>query len=274
MSDDFLPDDDELELEPVDPSLLDHGKRLQERRMREAEAAAELEELSRKTRGGDPFSFGELSRFRFTIKHLLILTAVLAVVMTLTILTDGCSGVFIALIVTLVVAWFVTIRNERSKEAQLQRERREMEARHAGMKIGEEAANPRVERPVPVDINVAWEDANRETRPELKFAFSLKQLFVAVTVAAVLMALASSLGPERMAMIVGLVAILGIAIYATGIELPAMVVFCWWLLILFYLLIGLWAMTVGFPEEARAPTVPAPIVKTLADISCDSNRVA
>jgi hypothetical protein len=96
-------------------------------------------------------------------------------------------------------------------------------------------------------------------------AFSLKQLFITMTVAAVMMALIASIGPDRMAIVLGLIALAGLVVQAAGVEAPAVVVLGWWLLLAMYLVVGLIAALRPEDDKAsRTPPVPRPAAAATA----------
>ncbi len=232
--------DDELELEPIDPAILEHERQRAERKTREADTAVDIDELYRNVERDDPLNLDDLKQFRFTTRHLLILTALLAVVMTLCELTSIITGLFISFIIALASGWFYTLRRERRQDAAVEKQRREMEARHAAQREDDAEGTPRLEQPVAVDINTAWQAAQHESQPEFRFSFSLKEMFVAFTIAAVLLGLISLFGRNSMAMILGLTALLGLVLHAMGFDPPPIFVFGWWMLLVLYLLVGLW----------------------------------
>jgi hypothetical protein len=61
-------------------------------------------------------------------------------------------------------------------------------------------------------------------------------------VAAVVLTIATLFGPNTASLILGIVAVLGLAIQVIGIELPGILVFGWWILMLMYVAMSLWAI--------------------------------
>jgi len=69
----------------------------------------------------------------------------------------------------------------------------------------------------------------------------MKELFITMTAVAVSLALLRWITPEYIAMLLGFVALSGLIANASGYEPPRLVVLGWWLLMVFYLAIGLFA---------------------------------
>jgi hypothetical protein len=82
-------------------------------------------------------------------------------------------------------------------------------------------------------------------KPALTFSFSLKQLFWAFTVVAFIMGLAYLVGPENASWMLGAIAVLGLAIHVMGFELPGIIVFGWWVLLVVYVIMSLFAIFVS-----------------------------
>jgi hypothetical protein len=217
-------DDGEYELEPIDPDILEHERQRGEQKSHEAEAAVDVDQVYRETESDDPITWDDLRGFRFTIRHLMIGTAVVAIVLTLQELT-GCSGLFIAFVIALAGGWFFVLRKERGIHRE--RERRLQELKHptAGQPIVE------AERPV---VNAT---------PPFHFSFSLKQVFAALTIAAVTLGLIEVTGEtETAAVLLGTIALLGLLVHLFGFEPAPVVVLGWWLLLVLYIAVSLWAI--------------------------------
>ena len=59
--------------------------------------------------------------------------------------------------------------------------------------------------------------------------------------AAVILGFASILGFNNAALVIGLVALIGLVIQAFGVEMSPLVVLGWWMLLVLYILISIWA---------------------------------
>ena len=77
-------DDFELELEPVDPEILAMERQRGQQKTDEAVAKVDFDEIDRERTYGDyDIDWSQLRNFRFTTRHLLIVTAMLALGLTL-----------------------------------------------------------------------------------------------------------------------------------------------------------------------------------------------
>lgn len=223
-------DDFELELEPVDPEILAMEQRRAQQKTDEAAAKVDIEEIIRQ-KVGDKYGYGDydvswnwLRQFRFTTRHVLILTAVLAFGMALFKGLGGCSGLFVAGVIAIGVGWFAVMRHERKLEAERQRMREEFAATRtiSGLDSGASA---------PVGVP--------QSRFAVKFSYSMQELMIAMTIAAVVFGLVYSFGPEAVTLTLGVIALAGLAVQAMGFDPPRIVVLGWWLLLVIYLAAGL-----------------------------------
>src|SRR5580765_757869 len=86
-SNDWDDDDVELDVEPPDAEVLAHEKRRAEKLVEVSEMSIDVDEIYRDLEQRDapalPFKLPEKIRFQFQVKHMLIATAVLAVVLTM-----------------------------------------------------------------------------------------------------------------------------------------------------------------------------------------------
>src|SRR5690348_7867246 len=101
-------DDYELELEPVDPEILRLERERSQQRSEAAVARIDVNEIY-----GDTSQYSDLDvdlsglkQFRFSTQHLLILTAVLALVLTVYRLRGGVQTVSILAAVLLAGGWW------------------------------------------------------------------------------------------------------------------------------------------------------------------------
>jgi hypothetical protein len=242
-------DDFELELEPVDPAILEHERQRAQRKTDEAITKATFDELQEQRPdlgyGDYDIDLSKLRQFRFTTRHLLILTAVLAVGLTLTRLVSGCMAIFIATMALLGVAWYMIYRKERAAALDLERRRREFLAARGSTK---EAGLPTAAE--------AWVPDPQPVR-EFRFAFSMRQLLIAMTASAVFLAVFQYINPKALTITLGVVALVGIAVQTMGwFDPPPVVVFAWWVLLACYLALGL--LTAFFPALMGAGRTIAP----------------
>ena len=228
-------DDGEYELEPVDPEILAHERQRGELKTSQAKSAVDIDEVYRETEASDPITWDDLRGFRFTIRHLLIATAVLAIVLTLWELARW-LGLFIAGIAALAAGWFFVLRKERRDRLLLQRRLEELE-----QSDGDELPTAIDDESV-VSVEPAW-----------RFSFSLKEMFAALTAAAVVFGLVHVLGgPENAALFLGMIALAGLVLQLFGFEAPPVVILGWWLLLVLYIVVSLWA-AFGSGNQAALP---------------------
>jgi hypothetical protein len=228
-------DDAELELAPIDPEILAMERRRAQERTQTALEKIDVDELFEQGAHTD-LDFGTFSwkQFRFTTRDLLIGTAGLAVVLTVFILVDACNAIFWLTAAALVAGFFWVNLQERRREAERQLKKEEF---LAGVK--------RTSVHATADGESAEAAAPRK-RFDVKFSFSMKELFAAMTAAVFVVFLLQLLGPHHLAWILGLIAIAGIIANIVGFEAAPIVVLGWWLLLVVYLLVGLAAI---FSEE-------------------------
>ncbi len=242
MTDENASDDGEYELEPIDPEVLKHQEERARRKTREAEDSVDINEVFDSVDADDPVDFDSLKQFRFTTRHLLILTAVLAVVMTMVTRQGPCMGLFVSSVVALAAGWWFVLREESRRlakiEADRQRFRDKLAARRAvedGKPLPPPASDEQFEQ-----LNAAWEDEN-DQEPSFKFAFSTKELLLTFTVAALILGFAQVLGASNAALLLGLIALVGLLVQAFGVYLPPVVILGWWMLMVMYIVLSVWA---------------------------------
>jgi len=244
-------DDDELELQPIDPEIVEHQRQRTKRKVREAEDSVDINEVFDEENIGDPVDLEQLKHFRFTTRHLMIATAVVAIVMTLFLRLDGCMGLFVSACIALGAGWWFVLREEQRRLGRLAANRKKLKQRIASQRAIEDDESVPASKVKKLSHAHAEVDADREednTQPSFRISFSMKELLVAFTVAAVMLGCSQILGFENAAMLLGFVALVGLLAQAFGVELPPLVVLGWWLLLVLYILICLWAVAFGSAE--------------------------
>jgi hypothetical protein len=224
-------DDFELELEPVDADVLEIERQRGQRKTDEAITKATVDELYQDRGHAElDVDWSKLRQFRFTIQHLLILTAILAVGLTLQKMLGNCGVVIVAVLIALGIGWHAVLRAERREAAARARRREEFFATRGASGEAATTEVPPLETPEPRKLS------------DFKFAFSLKQLFITMTIAAVVVALLTIIGPKVVTIALGAIALVGIAVQVFGLfDPPPIVVLGWWLLLMMYLGLGLLA---------------------------------
>jgi hypothetical protein len=252
-------DDFELELEPVDPDVVAHVQQRARAKTDEAISSVDADELFRKPVHSDlSVDWQFLSQFRFSTRHLLMLTAILAIILTLQQQLGGCNSIFIVAVVLLGAGWFYVLRVEQKQDAERARQREEFLAQ---MKAGKPAT------PLDATTEAAASPISAEPfrRWNVKVSFSLKEIFITMTVAAVVLGLIRAFGANNMAIVLGLIALIGLVVQAAGFDAPRMVVLGWWMLLVLYLLVGLVAAIVG-EDDTASRSVPQSNVAIAATI--------
>lgn len=235
-------DDFEFELEDVDPEILEHARRRGERQVQETEArAAHLETFDAPSEA-DPITIDDFEGFRFTTQHLLVATAILAVFMSIVRLGGGCNALFISTLAALAYGWWFVLRKERLERLERERRRAEAAQRLARLQknVQGESVDSLAERGVTYD-----EDEFAAERSGFSFSFSLKQVMIVFVIAAVMLGLASLFTPQTAALILGIVAVIGLVVLIMGFELPGIIVFGWWVLIGLYVVMSIAAVIMG-----------------------------
>jgi hypothetical protein len=252
------PDDadegDEYELEPADPEILaGHHRRAQET-LESSRLSVDFDEIYREAEHDHGSEILENwirnFHFRFQLKHLLVATAVLAILLTLYKL--GLLGVVVLVGIMLSVAGLYLYLQwqekkqqavaDRRREAMYARRREQLRQGASAENIAHaeaEVAEP-IEPPPPVASEIDEPSQKTDAPRELRFRFSMQQLMIATTAAAVVFGLTHLLGsPSSAATLLGLIALGGLVIHAIGVDPPEIVVLCWWLTLVMYILVSI-----------------------------------
>lgn len=249
-------DDEEYEVEPPDAEVL----AAEERRAKEAVEATRMsiniDEIYREAgreRGSEILEHWLHNfRFRFQVKHLLVATAVLAIALTLW--RFELLGLVVALLLMISVGGvFLYLQwQEKKQQDEANRRRQELYARrraHFRQTIGTatgdvDHAAEMYEEPaeaaptLPNEVDQTWQKALAGEK--FRFRFSLRELMIAISVAAVILGIVQVLGgPDKAATLLGFVALGGLVIHALGFEPPGMVVLGWWLILVLYVLLSI-----------------------------------
>jgi hypothetical protein len=252
-------DDDEYELEPPDP-VADENRR---RAARDSvDPTIDIDDIYRdadRNRGAEILeNWVRNFRFQFQVKHLLILTAVLAIILTLARL-QILGTALVILIMLSVFGLYMYLQWEekkqqdeaaRKREEVYARRRAQLEARSTGHVVGTPAV-PVATAPPPVpelpnEVDETWLAARE--KEAFRFQFSLRELLMTMTIAAVTLGMIRVLGgAEVMATLLGLFALVGLILFATGYQPPQIVILGWWLIILLYVAASLFVFVWGGP---------------------------
>jgi hypothetical protein len=235
-------DDAELELEPIDPEILAIERQRGQHKIESVAGKIDVDELY-----GDSNSHADLDvdwsrwkQFRFSTRHLMMATALLAVGLTLKQMVGLCGAISVVAVTALVAGWVWVSRLERRQDEARVRRREDFLASQA--KPGQPA-------PAVAAVPASAELAPRGPRFDIHFAFSMRELLLTTTVAAVALGLLQWVSPDKLALALGIVALGGLIVNALGFEPPRLVVLTWWLLMAMYLVVGVVA---AFRSDAQA----------------------
>jgi hypothetical protein len=247
-------DDADYELEPPDPEVI----AAEERRAREAVEATrmtiDIDEIYRESDrrpGGeilDDWARNFRIGFRFQVKHLLIATAVVAIALALWRLELFGTALVLGLMLSVGGIYLYVLWQEKKQQQEAERRRREMYERNRAYheRLNRAPGRSGTADESTLDLEVAESievDRQPPGRPSFRFKFSLWELFVAMTVAAVVLGLVSILGgPANTATMLGFLALIGLVVHAIGFEPPEIVVLGWWLILVLYVLLSIVAV--------------------------------
>jgi hypothetical protein len=242
------PDDDEdLELEPPDESIEERQKQLALSAIRSRIDIDEIYRDADRDRGGEILeNWFRNFHFQFQLKHLLIATAVLAIILTLIKLELFWTTLIVGVMLSVAGLYAYLRLEEKKHEIEVDRKRQALYARRraqlaanmgAPLAEGIESTQQEVPQP-PNKVDEMWQEAAKEQA--FHFQFSLREMLIVMTAAAVSLALVRLLGgPSATASLLGLVALGGLVAYACGYEPRQNMVLAWWLILLMYVLISI-----------------------------------
>jgi len=252
-------DGDEYELEPPDAEII----AAEERRGNEAiEASRTRIDIDEIYRDADRQRSEEILQnwfrnlkfgFHFQVKHLLIATALLAIVLTLVKLQMLFPTVVVVVMLSVAGLYFYLHLQENKAQAAAARRREEMFARRraamdqmmAGGGMDKEAAQATTNlqkptEPLPNETDLAWQSAVE--RDKFHFRFSMAEMLTAFTVSAVILGLMHLLGsPSNTATLLGFAALVGLVVHTLGYEPPSIIILGWWLILVMYVVLSIFA---------------------------------
>lgn len=230
-------DDGDYELEPVDEEILRGEQERARADMVRAQTSLDIDDVYERSTADERLDeFLKQARFQFQLKHLLMATAVLAVFLSLwKLFASSVAALMLVVMSALVVTHAYLGWRDRQREAMLAARRaRLVEIARRGEQgelVDEDDLDEEEEPPPP-------------PKPPLRLNFSLKQVLVTLTVASVALGLLSAFGAltgtgfGAVAAILGLVAVAGLVAFAVGFEMPPIVAFGWWIILLLYIAVS------------------------------------
>jgi hypothetical protein len=244
-SDAIEPDDAHYELEPPDPDVLSSEQRMAAERIAAAARSIDADELLREdVRRLDievVDDWMRTLRFQFQIKHMLWATAFVALLVAVG-NYSWWSSILLGVLIT--VGGMLTFLSwkEKEHEAVVAERRRQLYAKRDTPAGATADAAP--SDATPAEAAQSPEPAApRSPQPplvqQLLSFCTPRELLVASIVAVVLLALVGSLlGVATMASCLGILALVGVAIQAVGVEMPRIVTLSWWLMLVLYILLS------------------------------------
>lgn len=230
---DYEDDGLDYEVEPVDEYVLQQEALRAREQVEEAKAAVDVDALYRDLNARDELDFDwEKFRPRFSIKNLLVVTAVLAVLLTSWKIGMFNGHAFAALISLALLALgsayaWVELREQRRRELIQERN-----ARLIARARGDDAPDDE-----PLDMKSLEEEAAEllKARPR----FRIRDLMLATAGMSVLLWMVTRIGVGASATLMGFFALGGLVAEALGADPPPSVRLAWWLSIVGYCLVTL-----------------------------------
>ncbi len=246
-------DDAELELEPLDETVDERQKQAALAAIRNRIDIDEVYRDADRDRGGEIMeNWIRNFRFQFQVKHILIATALLAIVLTLVKLQLFWTTLIVGTMLTVAGLYGYLRWEERKHEVEADRRRQELYARRRAQMAANLGAPLAEQMDVVEDLPQAanavdeiWQ-AEVKKREPFRFQFSLREMLIVFTASAVSLGLVRALGgAEAMASVLGLIALAGLVVYACGFEPPQNMVMAWWLILVLYVLISIFTAVWG-----------------------------
>jgi hypothetical protein len=248
-------DETELELEPVDAEILAAAKRRAEETVVAATRAIDIDNIYQDIEPSRelklPTELLENFRFQFQVKHLLYATAAVAMALTLLKLlripgVAGALAIVFMLSIFAATAYFQL--QERKRQAEADRRRQQMYAARReqfGYRSSQtssdtsDSSSTAARKLTPEDFaRVASRPAVE--RPSLRGRLSIGQWLAAGGCAAILIWIVYAVGgPQNGAVLFGMMALAGLGVHALGYDPPEVVAFAWWLLLVMYIVLGI-----------------------------------
>lgn len=224
--------DDDYELEDVDPSIDEQKRQQAQQQFQEASQALDVNEFyAEYEKGLELKTVLDEFNFRFQIRHIMLLTAGVAVLLSLWKIANFAGLILLALVVLGVAHYYIAQREKRHKE-QIQAKRDKLVDAVRRQRAGEASD-------AAVDVQTTIEEIHAEAaRADFKFSFSMKQVMVAMTVACLVLGISVILPVKLAAGLLGLLAVLGIVGHAIGYDFPPIVSFGWWMVMSMYVLLS------------------------------------
>ena len=249
-------DGDELELEPLDPTIVNEEQRRAKEIAEAVRISVNIDDIYRdadRSRGSEILEdWAKNFRFQFQTKHLLIATALLAIVLTLSQLGLFWPAVMAVLMLSVAALYSYLHWQDRKHQQEADHRRDELYKRRRELFQQQQQANAAGKPTTPIELSPTpapsasalsvtddiWSEPER--KEPFRFQFSLRTLIMAITVAAVSLGVMRLLGgPGPTAMILGFIAVAGLIAHAIGFEAPASLILGWWLILALYVVLSI-----------------------------------
>jgi hypothetical protein len=231
-------EDDEYEVEPPDAEVLERQRRETQVEVTRAGEAAKVQQLEDEmhSRADVDFDFSGW-RFQFTTRHLLILMTVVAVAISIAKVVPV-GAIFAFLVMGLLVfligihSYLAYQENRRLEELSARRKKLVAQARGQSMYDAplEDAALAEGGEPVESFVR------QLTSRPPWRLQFSMRELMIGMTIAAVACGLFQIVPPVAVASTLGLLTVAGVFLYVAGYQPPAPILAGWWIMLGLYVL--------------------------------------
>jgi hypothetical protein len=243
-------DDEELELEPLDPAIANAEQRRAAEVAEQVRASIDIDQVYREAERNrsEEIVEGWIRNFKFRpqIKHVAYATAALTVLIAVSTLGPFFPTFAIMTICGVAGLYLYLSWQDSQQQAEAAAKREKLYAkRRAAMQPGgaarveaveEEEIEEAVRRPDSIP------DMYSEPPPPEPFRlqFSMRSLLILLTIAAVGFGLIHFLGgPGPTATILGFMAVAGLLVHALGFDPPQAVVLVWWLILAMYVVLSI-----------------------------------
>jgi hypothetical protein len=245
-------DDDEYELEPLDPAVVSAEKRRAEEVAEGVRSSIDIDDVFRdaeRSRGTEILeNWARNFHYRFNIKHLIIATAVVAIMIAAAELERLIPLLTVLIIGAIFGLYFYLNWQDRKQQTEAEARREQLYAKRRERLQTKGTATAHDEPLAPIELTPPpaappsseaadmW-DAAPESEP-FSLRFSLRSLMIAFTVAAVSLGMIHFIGgPGPTATILVSIAFVGLIVLALGFEPPQSMILGWWFILLLYVLI-------------------------------------
>lgn len=237
-------DVDEYELEPPDAEVSAFQTRASQEMLSAAESRIDVDEVFRaEDRFDHDKMLAEFVRdggFRFQTKHLLVATAVVAIYLTIGNAVSYLIATLLLFVTGICSILYYMNHRERLHQVQLAERKKAYKAQLQAKQKG--TPTPTSPPPAPNETDAAWQKAT-EQESSFEFNFSPKQILVAFIVAFIVVILCTWIGGLPVAaLILGMVAAIGIGVHIAGYEPPDQLVLIWWWSTSLYVVMSIFSM--------------------------------